>query len=217
MRRCLFVVVACFLFVVAYVLISHAYTHMAGLSTTARKTTCARAMGLISLPQDEAATRTLSYALPSGASATTQWVALVEGFSVARQLGRTLRLPRYAFNGTERISICQLFDVQQLPPFTNLPRSIDGSDDAICSRGTIPLSEALSLPSTVIRVPRSSDRTSAYRDLGGDWAYLRDGPSASAADAHLCISFADLAASHTRRMAYSAEEGRASRDAADRR
>ena len=217
MRRCLFLVAVCCLFVVAYDLFewlqrastfsSHAYTHMAGLSTIDRKITCARAMGLISLPQDEAmAARTLSYAVPRGASARRQWGALVSAAAAARRLNRALRLPRYAFNGTDSISLCQLFDVQRLPPFTNLPRF--GSYDAICSRGTLPLSKALSysLSTTVIRVPRSSDRTSTYRDLGGDWAYLRDRPSAPEADAHLCISFDDLATSHTRLVDQAAAE-----------
>ena len=177
---------------------SHAYTHMTGLSTASQKIACARAMGLVSLPQDEAmAARTLRYAVPRLASPMSQWGALVEGFAVARRLGRALRLPRYAFHGTERISICQLVDVQRLPPFTNLPRSIDGSDDgASCARGTLSLAEALSSPPKVARLP--------HAPAG---AYLPDGQSAVAVDAHLCIRFDDLAASHTWRTTYPFADG----------
>ena len=105
---------------------SHAYTHLTGLSTPQQKITCARATGLLALPEDlERSQRTLSYQIPPGASPIRQWGALIEAFSIARRLNRSLRLPR-AYSGNELITICQLVDVRELPPFTSPRAAPDG-------------------------------------------------------------------------------------------
>ena len=86
--------------------------HMTGYPTVEHKLTCARTMGLHQVTGNawtRSPQRQLWYRVPDHASPSHQRNALIVAARLARELNRTLVLPRALFQGTS-VEFCTLFD-----------------------------------------------------------------------------------------------------------